>query len=258
MTKRIQIFILLSTISTCLFADDQKGSWITNYYATPSPENFVSEVRKLSREGILSDTKSQQNVAVFLSQLMIRHPVKSLEWLNQLNTLGEEEKKTLWYAAWLANTENSRNYLQSIEATDALQTSPPNFLIDQIDSPAHLDALWAIFFATGSEEPIRKIITAFNYDIYMGSIEAYKTSSKTEEGRKKAILEGVFLAARWSLQSNIGHHKLVAIHCEKINADLSLTNTERLWLGVVLSKVMPQKYKMTKVKPGEWKLETLN
>lgn len=256
--KGFKLFIFLIMVSTFVFANDQKGSWISSYYINPNPDNFVNEVKKLGEEGVLSDSKTQQNVAVFLSQLMIRHPEKSLEWLHQLRTLSGEDKKALWYAAWLANTENSRNYLRSIGATQALDTPPPNFIEDQVDDPAHLDALWAIFFATGSEKPIRKIVSAFNYDVHTGSIEAYKTSNKTEEDRQKAILESVFLAARWSLTSNISQHQLVGTHCESILSDSSLTNTERLWLGVVLSKAMPQKYKMNKVKPGEWKLEIRN
>jgi len=238
------------------FSHSVKADWLMNYYKNPTPDNFVPEVQKLSENGILSNPKHEQTVSVFLSRVLADNPEKTIEWMDELKSLEQKDMKPVFYAVWLSDTDDSKKYLKSIGATKALAAEPTNFLQVPIDNPNILDALWAYFFATGDDAPVKRIISALKYDEYLGSLEAYKTSQKTEQDKNNAIFEAIFTSARWSLESNIKNHPRVAEICEVAFKDPALSNSEKLWLGTVLSKALPSKYTITKAKPGEWTVES--
>ena len=253
--KRIALLLLTILFSFDSFAEED---WLMNYYKDPTPDAFVKEVKNLSKSGVLSDPKLKQTISVFLSRILAANPDKTLEWMKELDNLNDGDMEPVFYAVWLSNTKESKEYLKSIGAIKALQAKPTDFLQIPISSPNTLDALWAYFFATGQEEPIRKIISAFNYEEHSDALELYKTSKKTKKDKQNAILGSIFLSARWSLESNIQQHYRVAEICGDIFKDKSLTNSEQLWLGVILSKALPEKYKMTNTKPGQWTVESTN
>ncbi len=247
------LILLLVCFSHAVNAD-----WLMDYYIYPTPDLFVSEVNNLSKSGVLSDPKHKQTISVFLSRVLADNPDKTLEWMKELKHLNKADMEPIFYAVWLSDTKESKEYLKSIGATLALETKPTDFLQVPIDSPNTLDALWAYFFATGKKEPIRKIVSALNYENHSGALEAYKTSKKTEQDKQNAILDSIFMSARWSLESNIKQRPRVAEICGEIFKEKSLTNSEQLWLGVVLSKALPNKYKMSKTEPGQWTVQTIN
>lgn len=253
--KGIAPTLLLILLS---FSSIANADWVMDYYKKPSPDAFVSEVNKLSKAGILSDKEHNQNIAAFLSRVLADNPDKTLQWMKELEHLNKSDMEPILYAVWLSDTKESKEYLKSIGATKALDTKPTDFLQVPIDSPNTLDALWAYFFATGQKDPIRKIVSALNYEEHSGALESYKTSKQTEQDKKNAILDSIFMSARWSLESNIKQHPRVAEICGDIFKDKSLTNSEQLWLGVVLSKALPNKYKMSQTEPGQWTVQTLN
>lgn len=253
--KRIYfLFILL--VFSFKAASEESGYWLMNYYKSPNPQDFVSEVNKLSKSGLLSNPKHKENIAVFLSRILAAHPEKTSEWLQSLKNLSKTDMEPIFYAAWITDTKESKEYLRFIGAADALNTKPTNYLEIEIQSPNTLDALWSYFYATGSEEPVKRIVSALNYADYSGSLEAFKTSKQTEEDRRKAILDSIFQAARWSLESNARNEPKIGEICGNILKDQNITKNEQLWLGVILSKAIPDKYKMVQVKAGEWRLET--
>lgn len=252
--KRISL-LLVSLVFSFTAVAEEPGSWLMNYYKSPNPQDFVSEVNKLSKSGLLGNPKHKENIAVFLSRILASNPENTNEWLQSLKNLVKTDMEPIFYAAWLADTKESKAYLKSIGATEALNAKPTNYLEIEIQNPNTLDALWSYFFATGSEEPVRRIVSALNYADYSGSLEAFKTSKQTEEDRRKAILDSVFQAARWSIESNARNEPRIGEICGNILKDPNITKNEQLWLGVILSKAIPEKYKMVQVKAGEWRLE---
>jgi len=252
--KRISL-LLISLIFSFKAMSAEPAAWLKNYYKSPNPNDFVTEVKKLSKNGMLTNPKHKDNIAVFLSRILASHPEKTSDWLQALNSLNKIDMEAVFYAAWLADTKESKEYLKSIGATDFLNKKPTNYLTTQIKTPNTLDALWSYFYATGSEEPVRRIVSALNYADYSGSLEAYKTSHKTEEDKRKAILDVLFQAARWSLESNARNEQGIGDICGEILKDPNITRNERLWLGVILSKAIPEKYKMVQLKTGELRFQ---
>lgn len=169
--------------------------------------------------------------------------------MKQLNTLKEPDMKTVVYAVWLANTDESKQYLKSIGATRALENQPPDILQTPIDNVSTMDSLWAYFFATGSEAPIRKVITAFNGGEHAGAFKAYqtaiKTGKETEQGKINSLQDIVFFSASLTLESYIKTHARVAEICGDIFENGKLSALEKLWLGKALNKAFPNKYKIT-------------
>lgn len=253
--KRISLLLISLVFSFQAIAKDP-GSWLMNYYKSPNPQDFVAEVNKLSKTGLLGNPKHKENIAVFLSRILASHPENTNEWLQSLKSLNKTDMEPVFYAVWLADTKESKEYLKSIGATEVLNTKPINYLQTEIQSPNTLDALWSYFYASDSKEPVRRIVSALNYADYSGFLEAYKTSKQTGEDRRKAILDSIFQAARWSLESNARNEPKIGEICGNILKDPNITKNEQLWLGVILSKAIPDKYKMVQVKAGEWRLET--
>ena len=247
------LIILLLSISPITNAD-----WLMDYYKNPTPDAFVSEVNYLSKSGVLSDPKHKQTISVFSSRVLASNADQTIKWMKELEHLNKQDMEPVFYAVWLSDTKESKEYLKSIGATKALDTKPTDFLQVPIDNPNTLDALWAYFFATGQKEPIRRIVSALNNEEHSGALELYKTSKKTEEDKQNAILDSIFMSARWSLESNIKQYPGVGDICGDIFKDKSLTNSEKLWLGVVLRKALPDKYKMSQTEPGQWTVQTLN
>jgi hypothetical protein len=241
------IFALLLLAQPALAADD----WLMNYYRSPSPDRFVEEIRILSSQGILRDKKSSNLIGVFLSQVFLANQERIPDWMKQLKDLPESDQDTLKMALWLSNNIAAKSYLSSIGDEKLAENAPPDILAYEPTSPEVLDMWWAYFFATGKREPIEKIISAFNYSEYEGSVESYQSGNKSEETKKKVIYELTFQAARWSLESNMSQHQKVAEIADDIFWNAELSNSEKLWLGAVLVKAVPGKYLMTKTEGGQ-------
>ena len=120
-----------------------------------------------------------------------------------------------------------------------------------MNSGTHLDIQWATFSATGRFEPIKKIIDSLEFSKYSGAVDAYKNSDKTEKDREEALLDAIFQAARWSLMSNIEQHDLVKKYCIYSFINDKHPDDVRFWLGVILSKTVPERFKMEKGEKGE-------
>ena len=218
------------------FSQVAQASWLMDYYKNPTPDKFVAHVIKFSEQGVLANPKHTQTLSVFLSRILADNPERIEEWMAGLQGLTQQDMKIVFLAVWLSDTEQSKKYLRSIGATTSLATKPTDILQATLNHPAVLDGLWGYFFATGSKEPIRRIITAFNYDGYLGSIDAYKTSQQTEQDKQNVLMEAVFAAARWSLASNIKKHARVAQLSKTILNEPGLSKSENIWLAMVLSK----------------------
>ena len=216
------------------------GDWITNYYQQPTPENFVSEVRGWSASGLLSGNKSYA-LAVFLGRVMAKNLREIDSWLNQLDDLNGEDRETLLLAAALSNTQEAKSYLE-LRPNGARHTGR---LMDvrKIDAnnPLVLDALWFDFFATGEAVPIRRIVTALNYEKYAPAV---KPDFEGKRSKNDVTLGMTFLAARWSLTSNAKQHRRVGEILEKLFLSGDLTQPETMWVSSILAQALPDKFEL--------------
>ncbi|MFZ2301676.1 MAG: hypothetical protein WAW10_07385 [Gallionella sp.] len=239
--------ILLATAQTA-YAED----WLSHYYEHPTPERFVTEVQALSKAGNLSNPKSAALISVFLSRVMAANPTQVDGWLSQLGDLKEGDRQTVLFAASLSGTKEAQAYLGRQPDAEKYRGKPIDIRAIEPKNPTVLDMLWADFFATGEAVPVRRVVVALNYDKYSGALDRYAKSEKTEKDRNDAILEAVFKAAMWSLESNARQQRRVGEVLEQVYFAGGLTQPEQVWLSVILSKAMPEKYELTRSEAGQW------
>lgn len=239
--------VLLATAQTA-YAED----WFSGYYEHPTPERFVVEVLALGRAGNLSNPKTAALTSVFLGRVMAANPTQVDGWLSQLGDLKGDDRQTVLFAASLSGTKEAQAYLGRQPDAEKYRGKPVDIRALEPNNPTLLDMLWADFFATGEAVPIRRIVAALNYDKYSGALDRYAKSKKTEKDRNDAILEAVFKAAMWSLESNAVQHRRVGEILEQIYFSGGLTQPEQVWLSAILAEALPDKYEFTRLEAGRW------
>ena len=248
----MRIFYFLAIILFATAQDAFADDWLSQYYENPTPERFVTEVQALSKAGKLADPKTAALTSIFLGRIMAANPAQVEAWLNQLGDLKGDDRETLLFAASLSETKVAQDYLEHQSDAEKYRGKPIDIRTLEPKNPAVLDMLWADFFATGEAVPIRRIIIALTYDKYSGALDRYAKSEKTEKDRDDAILEAVFQAAAWSLESNARQHRRVGEILEQIYFSGELTQPEQLYVSVILAKAMPGKYELTRLEGGQW------
>ena len=223
------------------------GNWLTGYYRNPQPTRFVDEVRTLINSGSFSKETAQPPLIVFLGRVIAANPTKIESWMAALNDLSPAGKDLLYAALWFSGTEEAKQYLATHGIKDYTGKNPPDVLKMEIDSPTVVEMLWGWYFATGDEAAIRRIISGFNLNRYDGAMDRFKSSKKTEQDKREAYQDLAFKAVQRSLIDNCTLHLEVQKICEKLYSGNTLNKTELLWMGVILSKVDPKKYR---IEPG--------
>jgi len=179
-----------------------------------------------------------------MSQVMAQNPKNVTGWLKEFEDLDEKQRNAVLSAAWYSDTETADAYFKENKLKAWAEQDSPEILEMKVDNPATLDMLWGYFMATGDKAPIRRIVSAFQLAKYSGAAKRYKNSEKTAQDKQEAWLDATFQAAQWSLQNNCTQHPKVLEYCEAIFRDKGTPKGESLWLGIILSKLKPEKYKV--------------
>jgi len=234
--------------------ETSSSDWLTFYYRKPQPERFVTEVRNMSKADAFSTPAAKAPTVAFVSRVMAANPDKIPAWMAALADLPDNDQDTLHEAIWLSDTKAGKAYLKDKGLTKYLKSPPPEILKMEIDTGAVLDMLWGYFFATGEEAPIRRIVSAFNNSKYVGAVQRYRTSEKTEDDKKQALYDVIFGAAEWSLGSNCQQHPKVREICDHLLQGKDLNETEAGCLKVLLAKLTAKKDAKGDAGSGQWQV----
>ena len=246
--KRASLLLFVFVFSA--FAGDQKYSsdpWLSSYFRSPQPERFVEEVSAMGRDGYFSKESSKPPLITFLGRVMAQNPGRIESWMKALDDMPESDKDVLYAALWFSGTAEGKRCLEARGIKDYDGKKPPGVLTMEIDSPVVIDMLWSWYFATGDGTAVRRIVSALNLNVHEGAAERFKTSHKTARDSRAAYQDLAFKAAQVSLADNCARYPEVKGECEKFYGGNTLNKTENLWLGVILAKVDPGKYK---IEPG--------
>ncbi|MDO8730705.1 MAG: hypothetical protein Q7J69_05960 [Candidatus Omnitrophota bacterium] len=205
--------LLSSAIGFCdtpnLQSEEGFNQWFSYYYLKPDPQRVPEAIRYFA--GSLSEKypNSRMPVAAFLAALFKADDALTGKVFSDISADGSENSKVLMVnALWLADTVKSRELLGKAKTqwnTPLLsgiidrknKSRADNLMEAPIQSPLILDMLWATFFATGSPEPIERIISVLHL---------------MKEGHEMELLVGG--AADWSLASNAQQHQRVYELCK--------------------------------------------
>lgn len=235
--KLIIPYIAIILTAQIAIAHVDAAEWMTSYYKSPSPSRFIPEVRSLVKEGALKRENSKLPIIAFLSQVMRANPDKIESWLEEFENIDDDQKAVLYASAWYSHTEQALSYFKQRKLHKYLEEPAPDILALKVNNPSVLDMLWGYYFATGEEEPIRRIITAFDYSKFAGALEKHKDSEKTKQQMDEIYWDVFFGAAMWSLDSNCRQHQAVQNICETILDSKDLSDIQKCWLQTVMHNV---------------------
>lgn len=183
------------------------NDFMVNYYLHPSPEKVSQAIQTMHKMGYLQKESASAPITSFLS-LIFRSNATAIEAaLSDFSSYSPAEQQVLLRALWLADSEQSRAFIQKFLAVqdnktgnanaDYLKSTPPKIEQLPIESPDVLDMLWGAFMATGEEKYVTQVISVLPYSTIKGNIP-------------RLLVGG---SARWSLTSNAIQHKRVLDIC---------------------------------------------
>jgi hypothetical protein len=212
------------------------------YYAHPQPERFVDEVRAIAARSGLDKPETRPVIATFLGRVIAANPALAPAWFAQLADLDGAARETLHAAAWLSGSAEGRAWLEREHVEPQFLGPTPDVLSGPIGQPSRLDIAWAYYFATGDVRAVRRVVSALGLMSDVGAAARYKDTAQTDEDRARALNDGIFQAAAWSLAALAQEHPpLIAIY-EQIVDDNDTDATERIGLGMTLQKVAPDRW----------------
>jgi len=173
MKNRIWRAIAAVTLATVLFpsfssAQDepvQQRDWLENYYVEPDPEGFVRQMKEWAAEGVLDSELIKPTLIAFISQIIRQNRDKLDGWYKDLAGLTPAQMQVMRTAMLFSRTKEAdqimsglfgNKYIEQKRETEKILEMP-------LDKKATPDMLWGFYFATGSEEAIRRIVLCFRF-----------------------------------------------------------------------------------------------
>jgi hypothetical protein len=225
-------------------------NWMMFYYEKPQPDEFPNWLKKASAEGMLKDEKRQFPFLGFATTIFTMNTERIHKWMNIIDLLPENDRKTVLISLWLSGTKASKDILMS-ESRQKLLYGQNYFNFDTNNAPPSLDNIniywgfldiqWGRFCASGNDKPIRNIISVLDYGLFMGAQKKYP-QPQTDEEKEAIIKEIVFQSALWSLRSNCKIYPKVLEICENVYNEGNLSHIAQLSLKSILIELKPDKY----------------
>jgi hypothetical protein len=218
--------------------DEAFSKWFAEYYENPKPEQALAYYIYYSQSK-LSD-KESSFWPVFSIFLEI---VKNNNYLlpQILDCYRQQDLKTKIYLLYLLTYSNigTKDFFESLEGDEMdtykkIKDSPILDIYGAINNPSQLDMLWGTFMASGSYQPILKLIQTLDYTKYQGDLDKFKKSKQTAEDRQNAINNAIYNSLVWSLNSNCRQHKLVKEYCDWAIGHENLSNVQKDELNKIL------------------------
>ena len=238
------------------------AKWMTFYYQKPDPNIFPGKLKAFSAAGIFDEEKNQFAFFGFAGAIFKNNDDKVRIWLKEIDTLPRDHKKIILLALWLSDSQQAKEIFREDKYKEIISgenyyhfntaASPPDVDKTMLQDKFYflgglLDFQWGKFFATGERKPIELIISALQFGSFWGSKDKYKGNKElTKTQKDEMVNEIIFGAALWSLQSNCRQHELVKKYCLDIYEDenANISNDTKPWLGVLITKVYPERYKL--------------
>lgn len=218
--------------------DEAFSKWFVKYYENPQPESALAYYMYYAQSK-LSDNESGF-WPVFSIFLEI---AKNNTWLlpQIMDCYKTRDVKTKIYLLYLLTYANIGpvdffNSLEGVEKETYLKIKDASLadIYGTIVDPSQLDMLWGTFMASGSYQPILKLIQTLEYTKYQGYLDKYKKSEQTPEDRQNAMNNAIYDALVWSLKSNCAQHKLVRAYCEWAMQHEHLSEVQKKELKAIL------------------------
>lgn len=221
-------------------SDTENGAeWLENYYLNPTAEQFVPRMKVWAANGTLRSDQARPALTGFVSQLFRQNRSKIADWVKELRVGEPEDFVVLDNALYYSRTSQADRIIEASLGRELEDKDRPSKILERpLNEPPAMNMVWGYFYATGSENAIRRIIEGFRY---VGAPVAPE-GEDVPEGYEPYYVKLPELAAS-SLNKNMASHPRVLEICEKIyKKDSSLTKNEKINLYHLLSLHLPDRY----------------
>mgnify|MGYP007067074384 CR=1 FL=1 len=147
--------------------------WIKNYRAAPQPRQLPAAVKAMSRLGIFREVDNAGIYFGFVAGVVGANPSTADKLLGEMFPLPPEDQIVVVRAiAWSGHAEWKTLMARFVERMPAKRVLIERHLYGKLpglmalaldENPAGIDALWGYYYATGSAEPIRRLITMLDW-----------------------------------------------------------------------------------------------
>jgi hypothetical protein len=199
----VMLFVAATAADEQPFATDRDYvDWVNFYYTAPDPQRIISAFLYYADSSVFKKDKSSRiPMAHFYAELLRREPFRSRQLYDVLLARGSDKARMLsLHVFWLTGDDTGRELMGAAGKVwtgrhfqNFLRrygpATPRRALDEPVDAPATLDVLWSIFFATGDEQAVLKIIDV---------------ARRGEDGVGAEVLLGG--TAEWSLINNAQQH----------------------------------------------------
>lgn len=236
--------ILLGVLSSLCGASREEmmkcGMWMMHYHLNPSPDEVPFMLSEMNRIGLFEPHSRQYPFLGFASTLFQENPEQAREWIQAIEEFDEASKEVIFWSLWLSGIEESEAILKeenfSFPSENYFEFSPSEGLrkIEEMSifRPGYLDMNWGQYMASGSREAAIRNLQLFEFYEFINS-------PKNEKERMKGELARV---AMWSTQSNCTTIPKFKEMLGEIYENGKLEQPALSYLGLLLTKVHPEKY----------------
>ncbi len=177
--------------------------WLKTYYLKPRPERVPAAIKYMSASGMLDKKHAISPLFGFMSGVFQQNPGKVDAIVQHLDSLKERHLGVVVFGLWYSGLPDSQERVEALFARHPRLSKVFAFLTKNAPRPLTelplekgewiLDALWGQFMATGSPEPVRRVIASLDWLQDKKEMNKYFVAS----------------AARFSLTANAGQHRKV-------------------------------------------------
>lgn len=143
----------------------EEKDWLEFYYESPTPDRFIPQMKDWAEDGTLDNDHAKPALIAFISQLIRQNREKLAEWYAGLAGLDPAQQQIMHTAMLFSRTEEADAILteQFGQAYKDQKAETKKILEMPLDQRDTVDMLWGFFYATGSPEPIRRLILCFRF-----------------------------------------------------------------------------------------------
>jgi hypothetical protein len=186
---------------------EQILQWIDGYRLEPEPKKLPAAVKALSRLGLLRDEDASGVFVGFMAGVLFTNPRQADKLITEMFPMPPEDQGAIVKAIAYSGLPDWKDLLgRFAERMPARKVMMTNFLTGKSkvlhdmpleSGPAPIDTLWGYYFATGSTEPVRRIIGALKWAKSKSDVEKLTVGSM----------------AKWTLANNASRDKELLYLC---------------------------------------------
>ncbi|BDD08959.1 hypothetical protein FUAX_13910 [Fulvitalea axinellae] len=216
------------------------NKWFSAYHRDPKPGQAISHYLTFVRSDAIKKRGRFIVGLNFFAEVLRNNPYLAKQAMDVYPELEDEAAFRLALLLHVSKTA-PQEFFDKMEGKSkevylSMKDKPFPDVYGVVTSGRSLDALWAKFLAGGEYKAIHRLIQTLEYADSKGGLEAFKTSEKTAEDKKKAVREAVYNALIWSMKNNCKRHYQVRGYMRWALKNEELTSLQRSELEKILKE----------------------